>query len=248
MSRRALAQPLLVALALSAAAAGGCGRGGADGSAKKVIVLGFDGMDYTLTKQMMDAGRLPHFRRLAEMGTFAPLETSIPPQSPVAWSNFITGMDAGGHGIFDFVHRDPTTMLPYLSTSSTAPGRSLRLGTWQIPLSGGKVEHPYMGVSYQMLDSQVAADLNISATDGAVVMSVESGSAAEKAGLQEKDVIVALDGQKVDADHSLMSALFTHKPGDKVNLTVMRNGKQVQVTLTLGVRPATQVDSNSGNG
>lgn len=115
-------------------------------------------------------------------------------------------------------------------------------------ISGGKVEHPYLGVSYQMLDSQVAADLNISATDGAVVMSVESGSAAEKAGLQEKDVIVALDGQKVDADHSLMSALFTHKPGDKVNLTVMRNGKQVQVALTLGVRPATQADSNSGNG
>ncbi len=115
-------------------------------------------------------------------------------------------------------------------------------------ISGGKVEHPYLGVSYQMLDSQVAADLNISSTEGAVVMSVESGSAAEKAGLQEKDVIVALDGQKVDADHSLMSALFTHKPGDKVNLTVVRNGKQVQVTLTLGVRPATQADSNSGNG
>ena len=127
------------------------------------------------------------------------------------------------------------------------PSNLVRELTTQL-ISGGKVEHPYMGVSYQMLDAQVAADLNITATDGAIVMSVESGSAAEKAGLQEKDVIVALDGQKVDADHSLMSALFTHKPGDKVNLTVMRNGKQVQVTLTLGVRPATQVDSNSGNG
>ena len=115
-------------------------------------------------------------------------------------------------------------------------------------IAGGKIEHPYMGVNYQMLDSQVAADLNVSATEGAIVMSVESGSAAERAGLQEKDVIVALDGQKIDADHSLMSALFTHKPGDKVNLTVNRNGKQVQVALTLGVRPTTQADSNSGNG
>ena len=43
----------------------------------------------------------------------------IPPQSPVAWSTFITGLDPGGHGIFDFVHRDPKTMLPYLSTTRT---------------------------------------------------------------------------------------------------------------------------------
>ena len=47
--------------------------------------------------------------------------TSIPPQSPVAWSSFITGLDPGGHGIFDFVHRDPHTMVPYLSTTRTEP-------------------------------------------------------------------------------------------------------------------------------
>ena len=45
--------------------------------------------------------------------------TSIPPQSPVAWSSFITGLDPGRHGIFDFVHRDPKTMQPYLSTTRT---------------------------------------------------------------------------------------------------------------------------------
>ena len=82
-----------------------------------VIVLGFDGMDYDLTKQMMAEGRLPNLSKLAAQGTFQPLGTSMPPQSPVAWSNFITGLDAGGHGIFDFVHRDPNTMVPFLSTS-----------------------------------------------------------------------------------------------------------------------------------
>ncbi len=115
-------------------------------------------------------------------------------------------------------------------------------------ITGGKVEHPYLGVSYQMLDSQVASDLNMNVTEGAAVMSIESGSAAEKAGLQERDVIVALDGQKIDADHSLMSALFTHKPGDRVNLTVLRNGRQVQLTLTLGVRPATQANPSTAPG
>ena len=117
-----------------------CGRHPAPATPRPVIVLGFDGMDYTLTKQLMEAGRLPHFQRLAAAGGFSPLATSIPPQSPVAWSNFITGMDAGGHGIFDFVHRDPRTMQPYLSTSRTEPGRTVRMGKWRIPLAGGKVE------------------------------------------------------------------------------------------------------------
>jgi predicted AlkP superfamily phosphohydrolase/phosphomutase len=108
---------------------------------KRVIVLGFDGMDYGLTRRLMSEGRLPNFERLARTGTFQPLGTSIPPQSPVAWSNFITGMDAGGHGIFDFLHRDSLTLTPYLSTSRTEPlGSTLEFGRWQLPLSGGKME------------------------------------------------------------------------------------------------------------
>ncbi len=65
---------------------------------------------------------MPNFARLASAGTFAPLGTTIPPQSPVAWSTFITGLDPGGHGIFDFIHRDPKTMQPYLSTTRTEAG------------------------------------------------------------------------------------------------------------------------------
>jgi predicted AlkP superfamily phosphohydrolase/phosphomutase len=111
------------------------------GAGKRVIILGFDGMDYELTKKLMDEGKLPNFSRAARGGSFGPLETAIPPQSPVAWSNFITGMDSGGHGIFDFVHRDPETMIPYLSTSEAAEGgRTLKVGKYQFPLSGGSVE------------------------------------------------------------------------------------------------------------
>jgi predicted AlkP superfamily phosphohydrolase/phosphomutase len=118
----------------------GCsGRTGAGG--RRVIVLGFDGLDYDLTRSLIDAGRLPNFARLASSGGFAPLATSIPPQSPVAWSTFITGLDPGGHGIFDFIHRDPKTMLPYLSTSSTeGSNRAITVGDWQFPLSGGSVK------------------------------------------------------------------------------------------------------------
>ncbi len=113
----------------------------AQSDARKVIVLGFDGMDHELTSELIAQGQLPNLARLAETGTYQPLGTSIPPQSPVAWSNFITGMDSGGHGIFDFVHRDPKTLMPYLSTSKTEEGgRTLKFGQYQIPLSGGGTE------------------------------------------------------------------------------------------------------------
>ncbi len=109
--------------------------------AKKVIVLGFDGLDPDLVQEMMDEGRLPNLSRLAKEGGFAPLTTSIPPQSPVAWSNFITGLDSGGHGIFDFIHRDPATMIPYLSTSVPVEGdpdtKTMEIGDYVLPLSLG---------------------------------------------------------------------------------------------------------------
>ncbi|MCH7473829.1 MAG: alkaline phosphatase family protein [Gemmatimonadetes bacterium] len=127
---------VLLVVALSNAT---CGRSGSTG--RRVIVLGFDGMDYELTRRFMAEGKLPNLQRLAESGGFSPLTTSIPPQSPVAWSEFITGMDAGGHGIYDFMHRDTITMVPYLSTSrSSDPSRTIKLGRWQLPLSGGTVE------------------------------------------------------------------------------------------------------------
>jgi hypothetical protein len=54
-------------------------------------------------------GILPNFARLRAEGDFRPCGTTVPPQSPVAWSTFITRQDPGGHGIFDFIHRDRTT-------------------------------------------------------------------------------------------------------------------------------------------
>jgi len=108
---------------------------------KKLIVIGFDGMDPKILRKLIDEGKLPNFKALSETGDFKELATSVPPQSPVAWSNFITGMNPGGHGIFDFIHRDPKTMFPYLSTSKTeAAETTISLGEWVIPLSSGKVK------------------------------------------------------------------------------------------------------------
>ena len=108
---------------------------------RRVLVLGVDGLDYELVRDLMAQGRMPNFERLSRSGGFAPLRTTVPPQSPVAWSTFITGLDPGQHGIFDFIHRDPKTMEPFLSTSKAErSGRNLKLGPWQFPLSAGRVE------------------------------------------------------------------------------------------------------------
>jgi len=116
---------------------------------RKLIILGIDGMDPQLLKQFMAEGRMPNFSALAQKGSFRLLTTSIPPQSPVAWSNLITGMNAGGHGIFDFIHRDPHTLQPYFSASRVEPPKhSIHLGNWVIPLGGGSAEQLRQGKSF----------------------------------------------------------------------------------------------------
>ncbi|MCP4574589.1 MAG: hypothetical protein GY838_19745 [bacterium] len=109
--------------------------------ARKAICLGLDGMDPQLLGAFMDEGALPHFARLAARGGFRPCGTTVPPQSPVAWSTFITGQDPGGHGIFDFIHRNPGDLLPKLSLAEAHPAtRFLELGDWRVPRTGGSVE------------------------------------------------------------------------------------------------------------
>jgi len=106
----------------------------------KVLILGFDGMDPKIADQLMKEGKLPNLERLRQQGSFSNLETSVPPQSPVAWSNFITGMNPGGHGIFDFIARDPETYMPYLSTTVTDDAaKTIKIGKYIIPLSKAKV-------------------------------------------------------------------------------------------------------------
>jgi predicted AlkP superfamily phosphohydrolase/phosphomutase len=81
----------------------------------QVVVLGFDGADPNLAAKWMAEGHLPNLAKLAQTGTFKPLGTTNPPESPVAWASFATGLNPGGTGIYDFLKRDPETYLPELS-------------------------------------------------------------------------------------------------------------------------------------
>jgi predicted AlkP superfamily phosphohydrolase/phosphomutase len=106
-----------------------------------LFVLGVDGLDPVILDRLMAEGKLPRFAELARDGSYQRLGTANPPQSPVAWSNFVTGLDPGGHGVFDFVHRDPATYLPISSATPPVedPGSAVEFFGWVIPLSSPEV-------------------------------------------------------------------------------------------------------------
>jgi predicted AlkP superfamily phosphohydrolase/phosphomutase len=107
---------------------------------RSLVVIAIDGMDPELLRKYSSEGRMPNLTALAARGSFFDLATSNPPQSPVAWSTFITGHHSEVHGIYDFLHRDPHTMTPYLSTSKAeGPSFVLDLGEVVVPF-GGSVE------------------------------------------------------------------------------------------------------------
>jgi predicted AlkP superfamily phosphohydrolase/phosphomutase len=112
--------------------------GGGSSTDKKVIVLGLDGLDPKILSALMETGRLPNFKKLAEMGSLQPLATTMPALSPVAWSSFITGMTPGGHGIADFIARDPSNYTPVFAIyENTEPDITISVGDVHLPLKGG---------------------------------------------------------------------------------------------------------------
>lgn len=88
----------------------------------RCIILGMDGLDPQIMAILMRENMLPHFCRLANEGTFGPLQTSNPVMSPVAWSDIATGAGPGHHGIFDFLHREPKNYMPYISLRKSSDG------------------------------------------------------------------------------------------------------------------------------
>ncbi|MFN7943242.1 MAG: alkaline phosphatase family protein [Thermoanaerobaculia bacterium] len=103
---RPLALAALAALALAAA------RPATAADAQRAVILGFDGADAKLTQQWMSEGKLPNLAKLAAEGTFSPLRSTMPSQTPVSWSTFSTGLNPGRHAIFDFLKRDLATYRP----------------------------------------------------------------------------------------------------------------------------------------
>src|SRR6266511_1228486 len=85
----------------------------------KVIILGFDGADAALVERYMTEGRLPHLKALRDEGFYAPLRPTNPPQTPVSWATFTTGLNPGRTEVFDFLRRTEGTYLPEFAMIKT---------------------------------------------------------------------------------------------------------------------------------
>jgi predicted AlkP superfamily phosphohydrolase/phosphomutase len=97
---------------------------------RKLIFIGFDGLDPQLTERWMSEGKLPNLARLRETGGYGRLRTTYPALSPVAWSTFATGVNPAKHNIFDFLNRGIRSYMPELSMAKvTAPTRKWRRPT-----------------------------------------------------------------------------------------------------------------------
>lgn len=98
-----------------------------------MIVLGLDGLDPLIAEEMMRTGDLPNLSHLHETGDYAHVGTTTPAQTPVAWSTFATGVNPGGHGIFDFVRVNPESyalepgLYAYQTSSRFLPPRVINL-------------------------------------------------------------------------------------------------------------------------
>jgi predicted AlkP superfamily phosphohydrolase/phosphomutase len=103
---------------------------------KRLIVVGFDGQEPTITERMMAEGKLPNFKKLQASGGYRRLRSTFPSITPVAWSSFTTGTNPGKHNIFDFLDRDPRTYLPRLSSTEIGSvDKVFKLGKLRIPLA-----------------------------------------------------------------------------------------------------------------
>jgi predicted AlkP superfamily phosphohydrolase/phosphomutase len=159
MRRSGLALAVLLCGALAGTAAIG-----AQSSRPGIFVLGIDGVDPVILERLIEEGRMPHFARLAEEGTFQRLGTSNPPQSPVAWSNFVTGCNPGGHGIFDFIHRDPRTYQPLSSATrppSGEPPPSIELFGYRVPLRGDALVNNRSGTPFWDVLAEAGVEVEV---------------------------------------------------------------------------------------
>lgn len=117
------------------------------------------------------------------------------------------------------------------------PANTVRSVAEQL-IARGRIEYPFIGISYTEVTPQLAAEMNLSSKSGIVVTQITAASPAQNAGLQSRDVIVAINNDQINENNSLRSLLFKYHVGDTVTLTVERGGQTLKMQVTLVKRPA----------
>jgi S1-C subfamily serine protease len=119
-------------------------------------------------------------------------------------------------------------MMPFMGHGMMGQGYGYGYGMMQPPTQ--------LGVQYRVLTADVAAEEGLDLEEGALIEQVYADTPAANAGLQEGDVVTAVDGEDVDAEHTLSDRLSAYEEGDTVTLTVVRDGESQSIDVTLGAR------------
>jgi 2-alkenal reductase len=116
------------------------------------------------------------------------------------------------------------------------PANIMRRVSEQI-IATGQVLYPYLGITYGMINADIAKQYQLSVQQGAYVTSVIDGGPVGNVGMKAGDIITSFEGVKLGQQASLRGVLLQYKPGDVVKLIVLRDNQPLEFTVTLGERP-----------
>ena len=97
----------------------------------------------------------------------------------------------------------------------------------------GKIQRAYLGIYYKEIDDQFAKDKGLTTMNGIYIEDVVAGGSSDKAGLKKGDILLSMQGIPVNSKSELLEAVSQHSPGDKLNVSLMRDGKQIDLPITL---------------
>lgn len=225
---------------------------------RKVVVVGFDGLEPRILERLLANGELPAFERLRAAGGYSRVATTLPAQTPVAWSTFATGTNPGGHGIYDFIRRDPQSYLADFSLNrfeqknAFLPPRAVNLRrgepVWEVLSKAGIASavvrcpctFPPDDLRGRMLSGMGVPDLR----GGLGTPSFYTSDPAARPGESEHLIPIQLNGgpvrtrligprhPKTRADIEQTMTLRTDRPGRRVLLAI--EGTEGEVVADVG--------------
>ncbi|MGZ3429346.1 MAG: Do family serine endopeptidase, partial [Polyangia bacterium] len=203
-----------------------------------VIAIGNPfGLDHTVTVGVLSAKSRSGFQGGGHFEDFLQTDASINPGNS---GGPLVNLDGEIIGI--------NTMIAGIGTGIgfAVPSSMFKSVAEQL-IQNGKVRRPYIGIRMQELTPEMAKSLGKSAPEkGALVAAVEPGSPADKAGAKAGDVIVAVNGKNVDASKDVQRTIISGKVGNKVDVTVWRDGQTVHLTPTTAELPGDERQASRG--
>lgn len=191
---------------------------------------------------------LGDYRNTVTVGVVSALNRSIggdAPEGLIQTDAAINSGNSGGPlinlrgevvGINTLVVRAAESGAPVEGLGFSVPSNIVKNISAQL-IADGKVEHPFLGITYTQIDPDLAAVRDLPVQEGALVSEVTARGPAAQAGLKPGDIILGINDAKLDSTTSLRRLMMQYRPGQTVTLQILRDGKEQGVELTLGTRP-----------